>query len=109
MQDFRERLKQSREKYLAQNTVEGTEAGREWAKKTAEYEELKRLHDVWEKVSTNTSNDDLSERFLGVVDPENNYEDFWGDHFGPGTPPDEFVQCFAHGALSIFNEFTTQP
>ncbi len=115
-----ERLRESKTRGDAEQKKLGIEAGREWAKTGAEYQELRNLAKTFERAepreqdclfivgSGNNLNGGML--FLRAIRPgedvDAEYSDFWESAFGEDQddPDDELVQAFAEGALEVFNE-----
>ena len=106
MQDVIERLRASKTEYLAAQTGEGKQHGREWAMLTASYDELRRIAPVqfgpeynnvpyWQVVDEALGNEALT---LG--------EGFWGELQDElkAEPSDDYVEAFVEGVQEVWEE-----
>lgn len=113
-----ERLRASKQQLRSEQFMEGERFGREWANRSAEYAQLKRLSKLrdtvedWDEwfVEDETGVYGVCELLVEAIEPPGEFNrqvaaDFWKDALdgeGPEEDPD-FVQGFAEGALAVFD------
>jgi hypothetical protein len=101
-----ERLRASKGKYLQEAENYGLEAGRLWASDSAEYAELLRVANYYER--SNTERWDIESSALRqLIDPDEDLstEDFCDLVGCKGfEESDEFAEGFARGAAELLNE-----
>ncbi len=101
-----ERLRKSKENVANTDKVSGHAAGRDWAMKRAQYDELARVAALemsgypehgwaWPVLLVIAGDEDAA---------RNEYEEFWKNEAGNDEPSDDFVLAFAQGAEEVFNE-----
>jgi hypothetical protein len=95
-----ERLRASKERVQEADFEAGKTAGAQWAKQSAEYDELERL---WKYAEDNQPEDEATLRRL--IDPDENrdWRDFW-ELLGRENPSENYVIGFAEGAVEVFDE-----
>jgi len=109
-----ERLRQSKKTFLGAAKERGRMDGTGWAMDTAEYGQLKGLHDEWPRIETCKTNDSLGAPgvFLGMsaedcVDRDAVFR-FWENvgkvPFDEDLYSPEYWNGFVEGALEVFEK-----
>lgn len=115
MQEVIERLKASKELGEAKSLTFGERAGRQWAAKRANADELQCLANAWDRIHNKLFEAGAAHlQFFRVINsrPMPNEKDaaaFWRDATGEEkTPDDTFVEAFASGAINLWQEVRHQ-
>ncbi|MCE7902874.1 MAG: hypothetical protein DYH20_09540 [Gammaproteobacteria bacterium PRO9] len=117
MCEVRERLEESRQRYLKEAAERGHADGTKWAMVTAEYGELKRLDDAWPAVGSCDTSDAMGAPgvFLRIIKGDDcsqrsDIDDFWSALGKDDNDDDcysaEYWDGFVEGALEVFEEAT---
>jgi hypothetical protein len=105
-----ERLRASKGRYEERQLTAGKEVGARWAKKEAEYFELRFVADF----DPDSRDKELDCRTLEwLIDPDGvtdsySWAEFWETHYGRGQPSDAFIRGFIEGAAEVYNEIADQ-
>ncbi len=103
-----ERLRASKERAEEVDFAHGQRSGAEWAKASAEYDELRRLSDFH-----GTDNEENLDALCHLIDPEKEMDRrdwgaFWADCGLNSDPNDAFARGFIEGAAAVFEEVEDQ-
>ncbi len=119
MKDVINRLKESKQRCEDNDRKNGVEAGKNWAIRVAEWDELSRLNSEYEQLGADFISAIFAEWggsnfFVKTVSPNddsidwNEWEEFWMEWYGRKDPTAYFVLGFWEGALSVFAEIEHQ-
>jgi hypothetical protein len=108
METVIERLRASREESRERDQIGGTEAGRQWARDHATFDELKRLAAAWKQIPAGLGDQQYAEVFFRAVDPEREMttEELREYCFGDEqvNVSDPYVSGFFEGAVDVFED-----
>lgn len=96
-----ERLRASKAEFLKQENDQGREQGRDWAKRRASYDQLRRIAEI------ELSGEHFALQFDRAFDPNfdgNPQDSFWFEPDEAWPPSDEYVEAFVEGAKDVWDE-----
>jgi hypothetical protein len=108
METVIERLRASREESRQRNELSGIEAGREWARHHATFDELERLAAAWKQMPPGSSDQEYAGVFCRAIDPEREMsasklrEHCFGEE--RANVSDAYVAGFFEGAVDVFED-----